>query len=73
MNDIKRGLSSNEAGSGSAPCAAAASDVEHSAKAGLFQAFGVLIDTIVICTCTATIMLLVPDGLLNGLIGMELL
>lgn len=73
MNGVKRGLFSNEAGSGSAPCAAAASDVDHPAKAGLFQAFGVLIDTIVICTCTAMIMLLAPQEMLQGLEGMALL
>lgn len=73
MNGVKRGLFSNEAGSGSAPCAAAAADVSHPAKAGLFQALGVLIDTIVICSCTAMIMLLAPAELLEGLSGMELL
>ena len=73
MNGVKRGLFSNEAGSGSAPCAAAAADVSHPAKAGLFQAFGVFIDTIVICTCTAMIMLLAPEDKLSGLQGMELL
>ncbi len=73
MNGVKRGLFSNEAGSGSAPCAAAAADVSHPAKAGLFQAFGVFIDTIVICTCTAMIMLLAPQELLEGMEGMELL
>lgn len=73
MNGVKRGLFSNEAGSGSAPCAAAAADMDHPAKAGLFQAFGVIIDTIVICTCTAMIMLLAPADLLEGLSGMELL
>ena len=73
MNGVKRGLFSNEAGSGSAPCAAAAADVSHPAKAGLFQAFGVLIDTIVICSCTAMIMLLAPEETLSGLSGMALL
>ena len=73
MNGVKRGLFSNEAGSGSAPCVAAAADVDHPAKAGLFQAFGVIIDTIVICTCTAMIMLLVPQNTLEGLQGMDLL
>ena len=73
MNGVKRGLFSNEAGSGSAPCAAAAANVDHPAKAGLFQAFGVFIDTIVICTCTAMIMLLAPEESLAGLEGMELL
>lgn len=73
MNGVKRGLFSNEAGSGSAPCAAAAADVDHPAKAGLFQAFGVIIDTIIICSCTAFIMLLAPQEKLAGLEGMELL
>lgn len=73
MNGVKRGLFSNEAGSGSAPCVAAAANVTHPAKAGLFQAFGVFIDTIVICSCTAMIMLLAPAELLDGLSGMALL
>lgn len=73
MNGVKRGLFSNEAGSGSAPCAAAAADVDHPAKAGLFQAFGVIIDTIILCSCTAMIILLAPENLLRGLEGMELL
>ena len=73
MNGVKRGLFSNEAGSGSAPCAAAAANVSHPAKAGLFQAFGVFIDTIIICTCTAMIMLLAPSEVTAGLQGMELL
>jgi AGCS family alanine or glycine:cation symporter len=73
MNGVKRGLFSNEAGSGSAPCAAAAADVSHPAKSGLFQAFGVFIDTIVICSCTAFIMLLAPEEMLSGLQGMALL
>lgn len=45
----------------------------HTAKADLFQAFGVLIDTIVICTCTAMVMLLAPAEKLAGLSGMPLL
>lgn len=73
MNGAKRGLFSNEAGSGSAPCAAAAADVSHPAKAGLLQAFGVFIDTIVICTCTAMIILLTPESVAAGLEGMPLL
>lgn len=73
MNGVKRGLFSNEAGSGSAPCAAAASDVSHPAKAGLIQAFGVFIDTIVICSCSAMIMLLAPQNVIEGLSGMDLL
>lgn len=73
MNGAKRGLFSNEAGSGSAPCAAAAADISHPAKEGLLQAFGVFIDTIVICSCSAMIMLLTPDKLTAGLVGMDLL
>ena len=73
MNGAKRGLFSNEAGSGSAPCAAAAADISHPAKEGLLQALGVFIDTLLICSCTAMIMLLTPSSLTNGLEGMELL
>ena len=73
MNGARRGLFSNEAGSGSAPCAAAAADISHPAKEGLLQAFGVFIDTIVICSCSAMIMLLAPAELTNGLEGMDLL
>ncbi len=73
MNGAKRGLFSNEAGSGSSPCAAAAADVSHPAKAGLLQALGVFIDTIVICSCSAMIMLLTPQELTDGLEGMDLL
>lgn len=73
MNGAKRGLFSNEAGSGSAPCAAAAADISHPAKEGLLQAFGVFIDTIVICSCSAMIMLLTPADLTKGLAGMDLL
>ena len=73
MNGAKRGLFSNEAGSGSAPCAAAAAEISHPAKEGLLQAFGVFIDTIVICSCSAMIMLLAPSDLTQGLAGMDLL
>lgn len=73
MNGIKRGLFSNEAGSGSAPCAAAAAEVHHPAKMGLVQALGVFIDTLVICSCTAMIMLIAPESVTHGLSGMNLL
>ena len=73
MNGVKRGLFSNEAGSGSAPCAAAAAEESDPVKVGLVQALGVFIDTIVICSCTAMIMLLVPEELTMGLAGMDLL
>lgn len=73
MNGIKRGLFSNEAGSGSAPCAAAAAEGKRPETVGMVQSLGVLIDTIVICTCTAMIMLLAPDNITKGKQGMDLL
>ena len=73
MNGVKRGLFSNEAGSGSAPCAAAAGDASHPAKTGLLQALGVFIDTIVICSCTAFIILVTPAEKVAGLELMDLL
>ena len=73
MNGVKRGLFSNEAGSGSAPCAAAAAEEKTPVTMGLVQSLGVFIDTIVICSCTAFIMLLVPQEVTDGLSGMALL
>ncbi len=73
VQGIKRGLFSNEAGSGSAPCAAAAADTDNPAKTGLMQSLGVFIDTLVICSCTAFIMLLVPADIVGNLGGMALL
>lgn len=70
---VQRGLFSNEAGSGSAPCAAAAADVDHPVKSGLIQALGVFIDTLVICSCTALVMLLAPESAIVGKEGMTLL
>lgn len=58
MNGIKRGLFSNEAGMGSAPNAAAAADVSHPVKQGLIQSLGVFVDTLLICSSTAFIILL---------------
>ena len=57
MQGIKRGLFSNEAGMGSAPNVAATADVTHPVKQGLIQALGVFTDTLIICTCTAFIIL----------------
>ncbi|MCI9055053.1 MAG: alanine:cation symporter family protein [Muribaculaceae bacterium] len=54
---IKRGLFSNEAGEGSTPNAAATAAVSHPVKQGLIQALGVYTDTLVICSCTAFIIL----------------
>ena len=64
MQGIKRGLFSNEAGMGSAPNVAATADVTHPVKQGLIQTLGVFSDTLVICTCTAFIILFsgVPLG-----------
>ena len=69
MQGIKRGLFSNEAGMGSAPNVAATADVSHPVKQGLIQALGVFTDTLIICTCTAFIILFsgAPlDGSING-------
>ena len=57
MMGIKRGLFSNEAGMGSAPNAAAASDVKHPVNQGLVQMLGVFVDTFVVCSCTAIIIM----------------
>ena len=55
---VKRGLFSNEAGLGSAPNVAAVAYVKHPVNQGIVQAFSVFIDTIVLCSCTAAIILL---------------
>ena len=71
MQGIKRGLFSNEAGEGSAPNAAATADVSHPVKQGLLQMLGVFTDTLVICSCTAFIILvsgLPLDGSLDGVL-----
>lgn len=69
MQGIKRGLFSNEAGMGSAPNVAATADVSHPVRQGLIQTLGVFSDTLIICTCTAFIILFsgVPlGGEVNG-------
>lgn len=58
MNGVKRGLFSNEAGEGSAPNAAATAAVSHPVKQGLIQSLGVFTDTLVVCSCTAFIILI---------------
>ncbi len=65
QNGIKRGLYSNEAGAGSVPQAAAAAspNPNHPATQGYIQMLGVFIDTIVICTCTALVIMLGGDYL----------
>ena len=70
MNGIKRGLFSNEAGEGSAPNVAATATTTHPVKQGLIQALGVFTDTLLVCSCTAFIILIsglyqIPE--LNGI------
>ena len=70
MQGVRRGLFSNEAGMGSAPNAAATAAVSHPEKQGVSQALSVFTDTLVICSCTAFIILLsdIPlDGSLKGI------
>ena len=72
MQGIKRGLFSNEAGMGSAPNAAATAHVTHPAKQGFIQALGVFTDTLLICTCTAFIILFSGKGFTTDLDGIQL-
>ena len=58
MSGVKRGLFSNEAGEGSAPNVAATASVTHPVKQGLIQALGVFTDTLIVCSCTAFIILI---------------
>src|SRR5690606_17853836 len=78
---VKRGIYSNEAGQGTAPHAAAAAAVSHPAKQGLVQAFSVYVDTLLVCTATALMILITgqynvygPDGeyIVQNLPGVEL-
>ena len=57
LNGVKRGLFSNEAGMGSVPNVAATATVSHPVKQGLIQSLGVFVDTMLICTATAFIIL----------------
>lgn len=72
MTGIKRGLFSNEAGMGSVPNAAATADVSHPVKQGLVQAMGVFVDTMLVCTSSAFIVLLAGGYKTSGLTGIEL-
>ncbi|MEG1574442.1 MAG: alanine/glycine:cation symporter family protein, partial [Bacteroidales bacterium] len=72
MLGTKRGLFSNEAGMGAAPNAAATADVSHPVNQGLLQALGVFVDTLVICSCTAFIVLLSHGTAPEGLTGIAL-
>jgi AGCS family alanine or glycine:cation symporter len=58
LQGVRRGLFSNEAGLGSAPNVAAVAYVKHPGNQGVVQAFSVFIDTLIICTCTASVILL---------------
>lgn len=69
---VKRGLFSNEAGMGSAPNSAASSDAKHPASQGLIQMLGVFVDTIIVCTCTAIIILMSNDYGSESLRGVSL-
>jgi alanine or glycine:cation symporter, AGCS family len=73
VQGVKRGLYSNEAGMGSSPNAAAAADPNppHPASQGYIQMLAVFFDTIVICSCTAFLILLM-DGSSQGLEGIQL-
>ena len=76
MSGIKRGLFSNEAGEGSAPNVAATASVTHPVKQGLIQALGVFTDTLLVCSCTAFIILIpmlsLPENALAGQTGIAL-
>jgi len=72
MNGIKRGLFSNEAGEGSAPNVAATASTSHPVKQGLIQALGVFTDTLVVCSCTAFIILFSGVDAQGGLNGIAL-
>lgn len=66
ITGIKRGLFSNEAGEGSVPNAAATAAVTHPVKQGLVQSFGVYVDTWIVCSATAFIILLTGQYTIGG-------
>lgn len=72
MTGARRGLFSNEAGMGSAPNAAATAHTSHPVKQGYVQAFSVFVDTLIICSCTAFIVLLADYTKFPGLEGIAL-
>lgn len=63
---VKRGVYSNEAGQGTGPHAAAASEVQHPAQQGLVQAFSVYVDTLFVCTATALMILITNQYYVTG-------
>lgn len=72
MTGIRRGLFSNEAGEGSAPNVAATATVSHPVKQGLIQALGVFTDTLLVCSCTAFIILIGGGYTQGGADGIRL-
>jgi len=66
---VKRGVYSNEAGQGTGPHAAAASEVEHPAQQGLVQAFSVYVDTLFVCSATAFMILITGAYNVHGKAG----
>lgn len=72
MTGVKRGLFSNEAGMGSAPNAAATAETSHPVKQGFIQTLGVFTDTIIICSCTAFMVLVSGAHKMEGLTGIQL-
>ncbi len=68
---VKRGIYSNEAGQGSGPHAAAASEVQHPAQQGLVQSFSVYVDTLFVCSATAFMILITQQYYVSGL-GQEI-
>ena len=72
MQGVRRGLFSNEAGSGDSNYAAAVVDIDEPAKQGMVQALGVFVDTLVVCSATAFIILLADQNVLAGTSGMTM-
>ena len=72
MIGIRRGLFSNEAGEGSAPNVAATAHVSHPVKQGLIQALGVFTDTLLVCSCTAFLVLISGLYTTEGIQGIQL-
>jgi AGCS family alanine or glycine:cation symporter len=68
---VKRGVYSNEAGQGTGPHAAAASEVEHPAQQGLVQAFSVYVDTLFVCSATAFMILITNQYYVTGVEATE--
>lgn len=72
MQGVRRGLFSNEAGSGDSNYAAAVVDIDEPAKQGMVQALGVFVDTLVVCSATAFIILLADQNVIAGTSGMTM-